>query len=389
MPGQEWLHAAGVVAIWATGAAVIGWLSGVLVNWLGHHGDHRLLVLLHQRCHYPWVTLLLVWAVYTAMPEVNDVTAAIRHVLLLVLIGAAAWLVVRLLYVVEDLAFTSLRIDVANNRRNRRVRTQVAVLRRLTSAAVTVIALSTMLMTFEPLRAFGASLLASAGVAGAVAGLAAQTTLRNVLAGLQLALTDQLRLDDVIVVEGEWGRVEELTLTRVVVRLWDERRLVLPTTYFVTNPFQNWTRNESRVLGAVLLHLDYRAPVRELRAEARRIVENSPLWDRRDWVLQVVDSTPWSMVIRVLASAADGPSSWDLRCEIREQLIAFLRTEYPQALPRSGAAPVSMLRPVLDPASGPGAGPGTGPVAGPGVDGLTVVTFPSRPRAGRGIAATD
>ena len=138
-----------------------------------------------------------------------------------------------------------------------------------------------------------------------------------------------------MVVEGEWGRVEELTLTHVVVRLWDERRLMLPTAYFITAPFQNWMRNESRALGAVILHLDYRAPVQELRSDARRIVGQSPLWDRRDWVLQVVDSTPWSMVVRVLASTADAASSWDLRCEVREQLIAFLRDKHPQALPRA------------------------------------------------------
>jgi mechanosensitive ion channel-like protein len=197
------------------------------------------------------------------MPVDTPVTAAIRHALLLVLIAAAAWLLVRLVYVVEDVAFQSLRIDVIDNRRARRVRTQIGVLRR----------------------------------------------------------------------EGEWGRVEELTLTHVTLRLWDERRLMLPTSYFITTPFQNWTRNESRLLGAVDLHLDYRAPISKLRREARRVIERSPLWDRRDWVLEVVDSTPWSMVVRVLASAADAPSSWDLGCDVREQLITFLRDEHAGALP--------------------------------------------------------
>jgi small-conductance mechanosensitive channel len=277
--------------------------------------------------------LLVTLALYNAVPGTGAVGKVIDHVLLLSVIGAAAWHVVRVLYVLEDAAMRRLRLDVVNNRRVRRVRTQVGVLRRLTSAVVTVLALGAMLMTFTPLRALGASLLASAGVAGAIAGLAAQTTLRNVLAGVQLALTDQLRLDDVVVVEQEWGRVEELTLTHVVVRLWDERRMMLPTTFFITTPFQNWTRDSSRVLGTVLLHLDYRAPVAALRAESRRIVELSPLWDRRDWVLQVVESTPCTMVVRVLASAADGPSSWDLQCEIREQLIAYLVAKHPEALP--------------------------------------------------------
>jgi small-conductance mechanosensitive channel len=190
-------------------------------------------------------------------------------------------------------------------------------------------------MTFAQLRTLGASLLASAGILGVIAGLAAQTTLTNVFAGIQLALTDSLRFDDVVVVEDEWGRIEEMTLTYVVVHLWDERRLVLPTTYFTKNPFQNWTRNETRVLGAVLLHLDYRTPVDAIRTETQRLVEASPLWDQRDWVVQVVDSTPTTMVVRVLASAADAPSSWDLRCELREKLIDFMKVNHPECLPQA------------------------------------------------------
>lgn len=298
--------------------------------------EHRLLRQIYRRCHRPWVLFLVVWGCYNAVAPIGVVGEAVQHALLLALIGAAAWLVVRVLYVLEDLSFHWLRVDVVDNRRIRRVRTQIGILRRLISAVVTVLAICAMLMTFESLRALGVSLLASAGVAGAVAGLAAQTILRNVLAGTQLALTDQLRIDDVVVVEQEWGRIEELTLTHVVVRLWDERRLMLPTTYFITTPFQNWTRNESRVVGAVLLHLDYRAPVPELRSRAQQIVEASLLWDRREWVFQVVDSTPLSMVVRVLASAADGPSSWDLRCEIREALIAYLAAEHPDAFPGQG-----------------------------------------------------
>jgi small-conductance mechanosensitive channel len=259
---------------------------------------------------------------------------AVRYGLQLALIAASAWLVVKILFVAEDALFLLLRIDVPDNRRARRLRTQIAIVRRLTAATVTVLALAAMFVTFTPLRTLGTSLLASAGVAGVIVGLAAQTTLTNVFAGLQLVFTDTLRYDDIVVVEGEWGRVEELTLTYVVIHLWDERRLVLPTTYFTKTPFQNWTRTEARVLGSVVLHLDYGAPVAELRKEAHRLVEASPLWDRRDWVLQVVDSTPLSMVVRVLASSADAPSSWDLRCEIREGLIEFLKTHHPEAFPR-------------------------------------------------------
>jgi small-conductance mechanosensitive channel len=335
MPNDLTMQTLLTATAWASGALLVGWTSGLVLSRLEARTGNRLLGMLRLRCYRPWVLLLVVWALHTAVPATGHTSSAIRHALLLALIAAAAWLLVRLLYVVEDIAFQWLRIDVTDNRRNRRARTQIGVLRRLTAAVVTVLAVGAMLMTFAPLRTLGTSLLASAGVAGAITGLAAQTTLRNVVAGLELALTDRLRIDDVVVVEGEWGRVEELTLTHVTLRLWDERRLMIPTTYFITTPFQNWTRNESRLLGSVILHLDHRTRVPELRREARRIVEHSPLWDGRDWMVQVVDSTPWSMVVRVLASAADAPSSWDLRCDIREQLIAYLRDEHPEALLRT------------------------------------------------------
>jgi small-conductance mechanosensitive channel len=224
---------------------------------------------------------------------------------------------------------------VADNRRVRKVRTQITVVRRILVALLVLVAVAAVLMTFARLRAFGASLLASAGVAGIVGGLAAQSTLGNVFAGLQLAFTDALRFDDVVVVENEWGRVEELTLTYVVVRLWDERRLVLPTTYFTTKPFQNWTRTGSRVLGTAVLHLDYSAPVDALRAEAERVITASPHWDGLDWALQVVDTTETTMVVRVLASAVDADHAYDLRCELREKLLAYVTEQHPSALPRT------------------------------------------------------
>jgi small-conductance mechanosensitive channel len=189
-------------------------------------------------------------------------------------------------------------------------------------------------MTFPRGRTLGASFLASAGVLGIVAGLAAQTTLGNLIAGLQIAFTDPIRIDDVVVVDGEWGRIDEITLTYVVVRTWDNRRLILPVSWFTQNVFQNWTRHESRVLGNVILHVDFSVPVDRLRAEMRRLVEASPLWDHRDWVLQVVDTTPTTMVLRGLMSSADAPSNWDLRCEVREQLLDFLQRNYPESLPR-------------------------------------------------------
>ncbi len=323
------------VAVAAIAALVVGWLVGVVVRFVARRRYRRTLTELHAHCHKPFVTVLVVAAVYTVLYDNEDrVVGGIRHAVLLALIGAAAWLVVRFLFVTEDFALQRLRLDVPDNKRIRKLRTQVALIRRLTAATVTVLALASMFMTFSQLRTLGASLLASAGIVGVLAGLAAQTTLTNVFAGIQLAVTDSLRFDDVVVVEGEWGRIEEMTLTYVVVHLWDERRLVLPTTYFTKNPFQNWTRHETRVLGAVLLHLNYGAPIDAIRTETQRLVEASPLWDQRDWVVQVVDSTPSTMVVRVLASAADAPSSWDLRCELREKLIDFLKVSHPEALPQ-------------------------------------------------------
>jgi len=166
-----------------------------------------------------------------------------------------------------------------------------------------------------------------------IGGLAAQSVLGNVFAGLQLAFNDALRVDDVVVVEGEWGRVEELTLTHVVLHLWDERRLVLPTTYFTTQPFQNWTRTSARNVGTVFLYLDYSTPIEALRAEAERLVRASKLWDRKTWALQVTDATEHTIQVRVLASATDAGRAFELRCHLRERLLAWLTEHHPSALP--------------------------------------------------------
>jgi hypothetical protein len=320
-------------------AAALGWLSGALMRGLARR--RPFLRTAHLRCRYPWTGTLVLAAALSVLPAagLDDALAGgLRHALLVALIVAVTWLGVRATHVAEDASFRRLRVDVADNRRVRKVRTQITVVRRILVALLVLVAVAAVLMTFARLRAFGASLLASAGVAGIVGGLAAQSTLGNVFAGLQLAFTDALRFDDVVVVENEWGRVEELTLTYVVVRLWDERRLVLPTTYFTTKPFQNWTRTGSRVLGTAVLHLDYSAPVDALRAEAERVITASPHWDGLDWALQVVDTTETTMVVRVLASAVDADHAYDLRCELREKLLAYVTEQHPSALPRTRVA---------------------------------------------------
>jgi small-conductance mechanosensitive channel len=216
----------------------------------------------------------------------------------------------------------------------RKKRTQIVVFNRITVAIVAVIAAAAMLTTFRQVRALGASLLASAGIAGLAAGVAAKPTLGNLVAGLQIAFTEPIRLDDVVVVEGEWGRIEEITLTYVVVRLWDTRRLVVPISYFVERPFQNWTRSTSDLIGSAIFHFDYRVPLDEVRREFESIVATSSRWDRRIAVMQVTDTTHHSIEVRALVSAPDSATAFDLRCEVRERLVSWLQANHPEALPR-------------------------------------------------------
>ncbi|RLP88408.1 mechanosensitive ion channel family protein [Micromonospora sp. CV4] len=256
------------------------------------------------------------------------------HVLILGVIASVAWLVAALLVVVEDTALARFRVDVPDNRHARRVRTQVVMLRRLTIAVIVILTVGVMLMTFPSVRGIGAGVLTSAGVVGVVAALAAQSLLGNVFAGLQLAFSDAVRLDDVVVVEGEWGRIEELTLSYVVVQIWDDRRLILPTSYFTSKPFQNWTRTEAAVLGTAEFDVDWAVPVQTMREELRRLVEGTELWDGRVCVLQVTDATGGTVRVRALVSAADAGSLWDLRCLVREHLVAWIRDNRPTAMPR-------------------------------------------------------
>ncbi|WP_113703603.1 mechanosensitive ion channel family protein [Nonomuraea lactucae] len=260
----------------------------------------------------------------------------VERALGVVTIGAVTWLIVQVTYALTDVVLDQLvMVEGERNRRARRIMTQIALVRRIAAAAIIVVALGAMLFSFPQVRALGAGLLASAGIAGAIVGIAAQPTIGNALAGLQLAFSDALRLDDVVVVDNEWGRIEELTLTYVVVRLWDERRLVLPVSYFTQNPFENWTRHGSRVVAVVFLRVDWSVPVDKLRDELYAFIQGNPLWDQKDWTLQVTDVLPNGLVeLRALMSAADSASAWDLKCDVREHLVTFIRTNFPDSLPR-------------------------------------------------------
>jgi small-conductance mechanosensitive channel len=258
----------------------------------------------------------------------------VDHLLLIALIGSLAWLGVAVLLIVEAVVLGRYSVDVADNRRARRLRTQMILARRIGAALVVVLAVGSVMLTFPAIQALGAGLLASAGVISIVAGLAAQTSLVNVFAGMQLAFTDAIRVDDVVVVQKEWGRIEEITLTYVVVHIWDDRRLILPSTYFTTTPFENWTRRQSEVMGTVEFDLDWRAPVEDMRAELRGVLAGTELWDQRVGVLQITDATGGFVRVRILVSAADSAALFDLRCLIREAMVTFLQHSHPEALPQ-------------------------------------------------------
>jgi small-conductance mechanosensitive channel len=300
--------------------------------------DRELAQDLHRRCRWPSRAVVALTAAVLVLPGVRVESlphgVGLHRTLLLALVAAAAWLTTQLIAVAENAFMRHYDVTVPDNLRARRVRTQVRVLARVATLGVVMLALATMLLTFPEGRTLGASLLASAGIAGVLAGIAARSTVGNLIAGLQIAFAEPIRLDDAVVVEGEWGHVEEITLTYVIVRLWDRRRLVLPCSYFVENPIENWTRYSADIVGTVYLHVDYTTPVEEVRAEFERILETSTLWNRQTAVLQVVDTSERTMLLRALVSAANAPDSWDLRCEVRERLLAWLQREHPEALPR-------------------------------------------------------
>ncbi len=257
----------------------------------------------------------------------------VDHILLIALIGSIAWLVIAVLLIVESLVLRHYSVEKADNRRARRLQTQMILARRIAVALIVVLAVGSAMLTFPAVQALGAGILASAGVISIVAGLAAQTSLVNVFAGIQLAFTDAIRVGDVVVVEKEWGRIEEITLTYVVVHIWDDRRLILPSVHFTTTPFENWTRRQSEVMGTVEFDLDWRAPLEAMRAELKRVLASTELWDERVGVLQITDATKGFVRVRILVSAADSAALFDLRCLIREQLVLFLQQDFPTALP--------------------------------------------------------
>ncbi|MEU8840577.1 mechanosensitive ion channel domain-containing protein [Streptomyces roseus] len=275
----------------------------------------------------------------TAWRPLREHEVAVGQVLSLALIGAGAWLIVVVASAAVESGYAHYAAGTRDPARLRRVRTQVTLITRVLTAVVAVVAAAAMLLTFPSFRALGTSVLASAGIIGIVAGVAAQSTLGNLFAGFQIAFGDMVRIGDTVVVAGEWGVVEEITLTFLAVRTWDERRLTMPVSYFTTRPFENWSRGGVQMTGTVFLHCDHSAPVDLIRDKVYEILENCPQWDGRGWDVAVTETTPSTVVVRAIVTAKDADDLWTVRCAVREQLVAWLSEKHPGALPRLLVAP--------------------------------------------------
>ncbi len=323
------------VTLAVTAGLVLSWLIRKVVLRLNRHRPE--LQATSRAARQPLRLALCLIGVRTALGMTaadEEWLPAVDHVLLIALIASLAWFAIAALIIVEAAVLGRYSMDVADNRQARRLRTQMILARRVAVALVVVLAVGSVMLTFPAIQALGAGLLASAGLISIVAGLAVQTSLVNVFAGMQLAFTDAIRVDDVVVVQKEWGRIEEITLTYVVVHIWDDRRLILPSTYFTTTPFENWTRRQSAVMGTVEFDLDWRTPLEEMRAELRSVLAETELWDQRVGILQITDATGGFVRVRILVSAADSAALFDLRCLIREAMVTLLQQDHPEALPQ-------------------------------------------------------
>jgi small-conductance mechanosensitive channel len=332
---HSWMGVAAAVLIALAAALVVAVITKVIVVAATRRRDWPRA--LTTKARHPYRLLLAVIAAWIAVDAtlVDEAwLGPVDHLFLIATIGAGAWFVGAIVGFALGQAMGRYRTDVPDNRVARRVQTQLAIVRRLAYVVIVVVAIGSILLTFPGVQAVGASVLASAGIVSIVAGLAAQSTLANVFAGVQLAFSDAIRVDDVVIAEGQWGRIEEITLTYVVVHIWDDRRMVLPSTYFTNTPFENWTRNSSELLGSVEIDLDWRVSPTAMRAELERILARTTIWDGRASVLQVTDATGGFVRVRILVTAVDAPTLFDLRCYIREEMVEWLQGQDPAALPR-------------------------------------------------------
>ncbi|WP_246853615.1 mechanosensitive ion channel family protein [Rufibacter aurantiacus] len=351
------LQGTGVVVGALIGGMVLRWLIikvlSAYQHWFPHIWVEAILAKLSKPLSYLLPLLLLAGAL-PLLPLTPTAFEMVRRIMEILLTCAFAWFLIGWVNVVQYQVRKKHQLDKADNIRERRLFTQLQFVRRVVIILIVFLAVCLVLMSFPTVRRIGTGLVTSAGIAGVILGFAAQRSLGNLLAGFQIAFTQPLRIDDVLVVENEWGRVEEITLTYVVLRIWDQRRLVLPINYFIEKPFQNWTRTTSELLGTVFLYLDYTAPIEALRGELARVLKATHLWDGRVGILQVTESKERTLELRVLVSAADSSSAFDLRCFVREKLVDFVQKNHPECLPvtrNTGFAesPYHSFAPMIDP----------------------------------------
>lgn len=291
-----------------------------------------------KRSSRPMALILPVIALQLVLPLVPlppGLARVVPHAISIALIVGVTWLLARLTHVPADIVAARFPMTMADNLRARRLTTLVRIMRQVAAVVIIVIGAAVALMTFPQARELGASMLASAGIAGLAIGMAARPALSNIIAGIQIALTEPIALDDVVIVEGEYGNIEEITTTYVVVRVWDLRRLIIPLSHFIEKPFQNWTRTSAALLGSVMVHTDFNVPVAALRAELDRLLDGNERWDGKVKNVQVTDAINGRVELRLLVSAAAAGILWDLRCEVREAIVAFIQREYPGALQRT------------------------------------------------------
>jgi small-conductance mechanosensitive channel len=331
----------GVVAATLLIAAVAGLLVyrllfSALQKWL-RKSDHFAWLLVLHKLRAPSALATMVFST-TALLQLAPISGAsadvLARVLQIALIALLTWIAIVVTEIFGSVYLRRLQDDVEDNLVARKHATQARILKRTTMTVISLIGLSFVLMSFDAVRQYGVSLFASAGVAGLAVGLAARPLLSNLIAGVQIALTQPIRLQDVVIVEGEYGTVEEITSTYVVVQLWDWRRMVLPLNYFIEKPFQNWSREDSAVIGSVIFNFDHTTDVPAIRSKLTQMVADNPRWDRRIVNLQVTDAREDTIELRALVSAQNSAAAWDLRCEVREGLLQFVNTEMPECLPR-------------------------------------------------------
>ena len=319
------------------GAVLVNVLFFKFLLRLSKLRNYRLGEIFAKHCSKPsgWFLIVIALNFFVNSTGIHeDFEQVIKQLVALALIGVVSWIIIRLSYVLEDYIIERFDVGEKDNLKARKVHTQLRVTKRIVIVLVCIIAVGTMLMTFEKVRQLGTTILASAGIIGIIIGMAAQRTIGTFIAGLQIAFTQPIRIDDVVIVENEWGRIEEITLTYVVVKIWDLRRLIVPITYFIEKPFQNWTRISADLLVTVYIYVDYSVPVDIIRQQLKTILESSEYWDKKVCVLQTTNATDRAVELRALMSATDASIAWNLRCEVREKLLEFIQKNYSDALPK-------------------------------------------------------